>query len=139
VITPVWEDRAVDSPDYEDRVRQIWAAWQRGGVEGMRAWVDDDVEWSPSVAAEPIRGLDALDTYWRSRENQQSIVPHAWEQHGECVLVHGSMRTFRDGGFVDVQPSWVYFFRDGRLTRATAYSSREDALAAIDAHCASAK
>jgi hypothetical protein len=42
------------------------------------------------------------------------------------------MRRFSDGGFVDVQPSWVYFFRDGRLTRAVAYTSREDALAAID-------
>jgi ketosteroid isomerase-like protein len=129
----------VESVDYEERVRQIWASWQRNGVEGMREWVDDDVEWTPSLGSEPIRGLDALDDYWRSRQHQLSIVPHAWERHGDCVLVHGSMRTFRDGGFVDVQPSWVYFFRDDRLARAVAYSSREEALAAIDEHCASAK
>ena len=65
---------------------------------------------------------------------QRSVVAHAWEQHGECVLVHGSMRTFRDGGFVDVQPSWVYFFRDGRLELVSSFSSRDAALAAISAH-----
>jgi len=44
------------------------------------------------------------------------------------------MRTFRDGGFVDIQPSWVYFFREGRLVRAVGYASREDALQAIREH-----
>ena len=37
----------------------------------------------------------------------------------------------RDGGFVDVQPTWVYFFSAGRLIRAEAFMSREGALAAI--------
>jgi hypothetical protein len=44
------------------------------------------------------------------------------------------MRVFRDGGFVDTQPSWVYFFRAGRLIRAVSFASREDALEAIAQH-----
>jgi hypothetical protein len=44
------------------------------------------------------------------------------------------MRVFRDGGFVDTQPSWVYFFRDERLVRAVSFASREEALEAIDHH-----
>jgi hypothetical protein len=44
------------------------------------------------------------------------------------------MRMFRDGGFVDIQPSWVYFFRCERLVRVTAFASRDDALAAIERH-----
>jgi hypothetical protein len=78
--------------------------------------------------------VEALTAYWRSAASERSVVPHVWEQHGECVLVHGSLRTFRDGGFVDVQPWWVYFFRAARLRKATAFSSREEALAEIARH-----
>jgi hypothetical protein len=42
------------------------------------------------------------------------------------------MRTFREGGFVDVQPSRVYFFRNGVLLRGAGYASRETALEAIE-------
>ncbi len=56
---------------------------------------------------------------------------HGFETHGSCVLAHGSLRTFRDGGFVDVQPSWVYFFEGQRLLRCVGYATREEALAAI--------
>ena len=33
-----------------------------------------------------------------------SVTVHSFEEHGPCVLAYGSMRTFREGGFVDVQP-----------------------------------
>ena len=59
------------------------------------------------------------------------VTVHSFEEHGPCVLAHGSMRTFREGGFSDVQPSWVYFFRDGVLVRGAGYSTREAALEAI--------
>ena len=121
--------------DYEGRVRKMWAAFQRDGIAGMRSYVDDDVEFVPTEEnGGPIRGFDGLAAYWRDHASSQSVVPHAWEQHGDCVLVHGSLRMFRDGGFVDTQPSWVYFFRDGKLRRACAFASREEALAAIERH-----
>jgi ketosteroid isomerase-like protein len=119
--------------DYEGRVRQLWAAFEHGGIDGMRPFLDDDVEWRPADGT-LIRGVAALAEYWEDVGERRSIVPHAWEQHGECVLVHGSMRVFRDGGFVDTQPSWVYFFRDERLVRAVSFASREEALEAIDHH-----
>jgi ketosteroid isomerase-like protein len=124
----------VSGVDYEDRVRRIWAAFERDGVDGIRPLIDDDVEWTPSDGAGAVRGVDALEEYWRLHRATQTVVPHALEQHGECVLVHGSMRMFRDGGFVDTQPSWVYFFRDEKLLRAAAFATREDAVAAIREH-----
>jgi ketosteroid isomerase-like protein len=124
----------VSGVDYEDRVRKMWAAFERDGIAALRPYVDDDVEWTPSNGAGTIRGFGELVAYWDTHASQQSVVPHAWEVYGECVLVHGSLRMFRDGGFVDTQPSWVYFFRDGRLQRATAFPSREQALAAIAQH-----
>ena len=62
------------------------------------------------------------------------MVAHEFERHGECVLVHGSLRRFRDGGFLDVQAAWVYFFRGGRIVAGTAFASRAEALAAIAEH-----
>jgi hypothetical protein len=62
---------------------------------------------------------------------QQRVVLHGLETHGSCVLARGSVRTFREGGFVDVQPSWAYFFREGRLVGTAGYQSRAQALAAI--------
>jgi len=123
----------VSGVDYEGRVRKMWAAFQRDGIAGMRPYVDDDVEFVPTANAR-LRGYEALAAYWHDHGAKQSVVPHAWEQHGDCVLVHGSLRMFRDGGFVDTQPSWVYFFRDGKLRRACAFASREEALAAIERH-----
>jgi ketosteroid isomerase-like protein len=128
----------VSGVDYEDRIRRMWAAFERDGVAGMRPFVDDDVEWTPSDGSPTLRGIDRLEEYWRTQGSKQSVVPHAWEQHGDCVLVHGSMRMFRDGGFVDTQPSWVYFFRADKLLRAAAFPSREEALAAIHDHARSA-
>jgi ketosteroid isomerase-like protein len=125
----------VSGVDYEARVRKMWAAFQRDGIGGMRPYVDDDVEFTPTDDSGTFRGFDALAAYWHDSGGKQSVVPHAWEQHGDCVLVHGSLRMFRDGGFVDTQPSWVYFFRDGRLRRARAFASREEALAAIEQYC----
>src|SRR5215213_2037415 len=89
----------VEGLDYERHVRRMWAAFEREGVDGMRPYVDDDVEWVPSLDCDPIRGLAALSSYWNKVNGSRAVVPHAWERHGNCVLVHGSMRTFRDGGF----------------------------------------
>jgi ketosteroid isomerase-like protein len=121
--------------DYAERVRRLWDAFERDGVAGMQAFVDDDVEWHPTDGT-VFRGLSALARHWESVSANQRVVAHAWEQHGECVLVHGSMREFRDGGFIDTQPTWVYFFRGDRLVRASSFGSREEALEAICRHAA---
>jgi SnoaL-like domain len=123
--------------DYEERVRRLWLAFERDGIDGMAPYLDEGVEWLPSDGATVLRGIEALSEYWRETGATRSVVPHAWERHGECVLVHGSLRRFRDGGFIDTQPSWVYFFRGEKLVRAVAFATRSDALAAIAEHCRS--
>jgi SnoaL-like domain len=124
----------VSRVDYAQHVRRMWSAFTRDGIEALRPYVDDEIEFLPSDDVGPLRGFSALADYWEANAASQSLVAHAVEQHGECVLVHGSRRLFRDGGFVDTQPTWVYFFRDERLERGVAFASREDALAAIAAH-----
>ena len=97
-----------------EQVRALWAAYQRGGIDAVRELAGDvPVDWIPLG------------------EEQVSIALHSLEEHGPCVIAHGSMRTFSEGGFSDVQPSWVYCFRDGVLVHARAYPTRQAALEAI--------
>ena len=110
----------------------MWAAYARGGVEAMHELVGDaPVEWVPLGAEEPLPPERFWGEWGRRQTEQVSVTVHSFEEHGSCVLAHGSMRTFRDGGFADVQPSWVYFFRDGVLVRGAGYPTREAALEAI--------
>jgi len=115
-----------------DQVRALWAAYARGGVDAMHAEVGDAlVEWIPLGAEEPVPAERFWGSWARGQTDHVSVTVHAFEEHGPCVLAHGSMRTFREGGFADVQPSWVYSFRDGVLVRAAGYATREAAMEAI--------
>ena len=129
---------AATHADIEAQVRALWAAYGRGGAAAMRGMVGEDVEWVPLAVSTPIPPDEFYGDYGRERADTTAITVHDFERRGDCVLAFGSMRTFRVGGFVDVQPSWVYFFRRDRLVRAVGYATREEALKAIDAHQAPA-
>ena len=110
----------------------MWTAYARGGVEAMRRLVGDTlVEWIPLGEEEPVPAERFWGDWGRRLNEQQSVTIHSLEEHGSCVIAHGSLRTFHEGGFADVQPSWVYFFRDGVLVRAAGYPTREAAMKAI--------
>jgi hypothetical protein len=119
-------------------VRSIWSAYAQGGVDAVAPIVGPDVEWVPLSEGEAVPYDEMFGERGRERASRLSATAHRFETHGECVLAHGSLRTFRESGFVDVQPSWVYFFRAGRLLRCVGYGTREDALRAIDEFSAAA-
>ena len=115
-----------------EQVRAMWSAYARGGVEAMHQVVGDaDVEWIPLDADDPVTAERFWGEWGRRQTEQVSVTVHSFEEHGDCVIAHGSMRMFSEGGFADVQPSWVYFFRDAVLVRAAGYPTREAALEAI--------
>jgi hypothetical protein len=96
----------------------------------VRRLAGPDVEWVPySGNGEVLADTDALGAWSEKAEIRASV--HGYETYGPCVLVHGSLRVFREAGFLDVQPSWVYFFRGEQLVRSVAYGTRQEALAAI--------
>lgn len=120
-------------------VRSLWSACASGGVDAVRELVGRDVEWAP-LGTGGVVSDDKLFGGWGSEHTSRiSATAHGFERHGECVLAHGSLRTFRESGFVDVQPSWVFCFRDGRLVRCAGYGTREDALRAIAEFSAAAE
>lgn len=123
-------------------VRDIWAAFERHGLDEMLSRVPEDVEWCPVAGdGRVFRGSSEVRAFWASEESagkRERAVPHRFEQDGETVLVSGSLRQFAPHGWADSQPLWVFFFRDGRLRRAEGFRTREDAMAAVAAHNAAA-
>ena len=112
--------------DDEARARALWDAYARGDVDAVTAQLDDEVELRP-LGGEVLRGPAEVVAYVRRTLGNMSAVAHAFETDGDRVIVHGSLRRFRDGGFVDMQPTWVYRFRGGRLVRLESYESRDEA------------
>ena len=120
--------------DPEAHVRALFAAYARGGPNAMCDLVGDDVEWRPlSGDGRRIEHHELMGDWGREHVDRVSAIVHGFETRGGHVVAHGSLRTFREGGFVDVQPSWVFFFEDRRLVRAVGYRTREEAIEAIDA------
>jgi hypothetical protein len=124
-----------------ERARSLWDAFQREGVDGLRPLVSEDVEWRPwGNSGRPLIGFEQIAEWHRAQRvsaggGSRSTV-YRWEAVGDCALASGSLRVFRAGGFLDVQPTWVFFFRADRLERATCYANREEALAAVEEHAA---
>ena len=99
-------------------VRALWSRYAVEGPEAVHAELGPDFEWEPLA-------------WGRPPANEVTATVHDYEAHGDCVVAHGSLRIYRDHGLVDLQPSWVYFFRDSRLVRCAGYVTREEALRAI--------
>jgi hypothetical protein len=134
----LWETRPVSTS--VERARSLWDALEQDGIERLRSLVADDVEWRPwGRHGRPLVGLEQIAAWHRAQDAAGSgpqRVVHHWEAHGDCALASGSLRVFGTGGFLDVQPTWAFFFRGERLERATCYATREEALAAVAAHAA---
>jgi ketosteroid isomerase-like protein len=125
------------SSDHVDYVRRLWRAFERQGLEAMLALTPPDVVW------EPLRGSGRLlrshedlrahfDEQKRAGRSQEARV-YTFEPVGPHVVVSGSLRDVEPHGFRESQPTWVYFFRGGRLVRAVGYPGEAEARAAAEA------
>jgi ketosteroid isomerase-like protein len=118
-----------------ERVRRLWEAWERGGIDQVLEVVDPDVTWAPyGAGGRVLRGADELRAYMEDFRDRGELVeanPYSYEEHGHAVVVSGHLRVRTDRGMTDTQLEWVYHFRAGRLVRFEAYTSREEALAAV--------
>lgn len=117
-------------------IEELWAAFGRGGIAAMLELVDEEVDWMPSAAGgRVLRGHDELLAWARSLQPGERILNahvYALEQRGESVLVAGHLRIERGSEVVARQMHWLYTFSGGRLRRAEAFATREEALAARD-------
>ncbi len=121
--------------DLKIAVERLWRAFVTGGLADALDLVDDDVEWAPATAEGLVlHGRDELLAWSeenRLRGRRLDAQIYALEQRGDAVVVAAHLRVSENGAESLHQVHWVYRFTDGRLRRADAFATREEALAAL--------
>jgi ketosteroid isomerase-like protein len=120
--------------DNVELVRRLWTAFERGGIEAVLEIADPDVRWEPyGAGGAGYDGHDGLRAYMeerRARGEQTSARLYSAVAKGEFVVARGEVQIKGEQGTVTMQPSWLYEFRDGRLTRFRGFRSQEEAMRA---------
>ena len=120
--------------DNVELVRQLWSAFERGGVEAVLEIADPDVEWEPYAGGGTVyHGHDGLRAYFderRARNEETDARLYSAFAKGESVVARGEVRIKSDHGIVTMQPGWLYEFRDGKLVRLRGFPTQEAALRA---------
>jgi ketosteroid isomerase-like protein len=108
-------------------VKQVYDTIQEQGVEAgierMLSEAHEDFEFRPYVAAgRVLRGAGEVRAFFREQREAGTTLalrPASFEEHGDEVVVQGSVRVTRPGGgFSESQITWTYRFREGRLEEA---------------------
>jgi anti-anti-sigma factor len=113
-------------------VQAMWDAWTLEGIDGFLALAPPDVEWRPSVAGgKALWGSRDIRSFFKAMEERgeriEAEITEIEEIGDEAVLVIGHLRrTGPEGSAVDPM-AWLYSFRDGKLWRATAHHTVEEA------------
>jgi len=111
-------------------VRALWAAFRSGGVEQVLHLVDDSVEWQPLGGhGTVLRGPQELRGYFSRMESageEMEAIPHSYTAAGDVVIVSGTLRLRGPEGLEERTAHWLYWLRDGRLTRAEGCQSLEE-------------
>ena len=123
----------------EERIaiaRALWDAMRDRDVDAAMSLMHDDVEWVPLITdGGPVHGAEGLRQHLEGIA-AAGIVADAYaldfEDIGDGrVLISGAIRVRRpDHWLATVQRWWIYVIVDGRIRRAQACPTRDEALAA---------
>jgi ketosteroid isomerase-like protein len=120
--------------DNVELVRQLWSAFERGGIEAVLEIADPDVEWEPYGGGGTVyHGHDGLRAYMderRARNEETDARLYSAFAKGESVVARGEVRIKGEHGIVTMQPGWLYEFRKGKLVRFRGFPTQEAALRA---------
>ena len=121
-------------PDNVDLVRQLWTAFERGGIDAVLEIVDPDVEWQPYGGGGTVyRGHAGLRAYMnerRDRNEEADARLYSAFAKGDCVVARGEVQIRSEHGVVTMQPGWLYEFHEGKLVRFRGFPTQEAALRA---------
>ncbi len=115
-------------------VRELWDAFNRGGVERMLELIHEDAEWHTYLGSRDVyRGHDEIREYYEEvagRPASATATEYAFREVGDAVIVSGSLQIVdSNGGVSQRQVHWVYWVSDGKVTKACSFARREQAMA----------
>jgi anti-anti-sigma factor len=124
-------------PSPVDTVRELWARFERDGVEAALGLVDEDVVYLLQLAGgRVLRGSDEVRSIFADFERRGVSLEarlDTLEQRGGAVVASGTVRMHRPDGLQEGQYHWVFHFAEGRLRRLSAYAGRDEALSSLAA------
>jgi anti-sigma B factor antagonist len=120
-----------------DTVRELWARFERDGVEAALGLVDEDVVYLLQLGGgRVLRGSDEVRAIFAEFERRGVSLEarlDTLEQRGGAVVASGTVRMHREDGLQEGQYHWIFHFADGRLRRLSIYAGRDEALASLAA------
>jgi anti-anti-sigma factor len=120
-----------------DTVRELWARFERDGVEAALGLVDEDVVYLLQLAGgQVLRGsaeVRALFADIEARGVSLEARLDTLEQRGDAVVASGTVRMHRPDGLQEAQYHWVFHFAGGRLRRLSVYAGRDEAMSSLAA------
>ena len=120
-----------------DTVRELWARFERDGVEAALGLVDEDVVYLLQLAGGRVlhgsAEVRALFAEFEARGMSLEARLDTLEQRGDAVVASGTVRMHRPDGLQEAQYHWVFHFAGGRLRRLSVYAGRDEALSSLAA------
>jgi anti-anti-sigma factor len=124
-------------PSPVDTVRELWARFERDGVEAALGLVDEDVVYLLQLAGgRVLHGSGDVRSLFAEFERRGMSLEarlDSLEQRGEAVVASGTVRMHQPDGLQEGQYHWVFHFADGRLRRLSIYAGRDEALSSLAA------
>lgn len=114
--------------------RSLWDAMRERDVDAAMSLMHEDVEWIPLVTeGGPVYGTEALRHHLEGIASAGIVADAYALDYEDCgdgkVLISGAIRVRRpDHWLATVQRWWVYVIADGKIRRAQACATRDEAL-----------
>lgn len=117
-----------------EAVRELWATYREEGVDRAIALLDTEVEFVDHQGR-VFRGHDGVRRFFAEFEERGEefiASPYTFELHEPDLLVIGHRRIRSEDGLRGEYLFFVHSFRESRVSRISAHTSKEAALAEID-------
>ncbi|MEA2332589.1 MAG: hypothetical protein QOH58_2727 [Thermoleophilaceae bacterium] len=118
-----------------DAVHHLWSTYRERGAEGAIPLLDPEVEFVDH-RGRVFSGHDGVRSFFAEFEERGErfmASPYTFEPHDPDLLVIGHRRIHSSDGVRGDYLFFVHSFRDGRVARISAHTTKQDALADITA------
>jgi anti-anti-sigma factor len=120
-----------------DTVRELWARFERDGIEAALGLVDEDVVYLFQLAGgKVLHGTEEVRELFADFKRQGVSLEarlDSLESRGDAVVASGTVRMEGPNGLQEAQYHWVFRFAGDRLRRLSVYAARDEALASLAA------